>query len=201
MRDAFQNPDMPFYAIELAGYAHPDGGIEAQISDDRFVTEEIPCNWAYNREQQQEATRVGENNYLVTSMELGDTMNLHPIQKKELAHRTVLKVLKYTYGFEIQADQPIYRSASFEGDCVRITLDHAEGLFCPHLKHVKMFVADESHVLKRAEVRIEGEELVVRSKEVDHPVLVRYGFDFYYDGCHIYNEAGLPLSPFRTDSQ
>lgn len=201
MRAAFQNEEMPFYAIELASFSHPDGGVEAQICDDRFVTKDIPCNWAYNREQQQRATKVGKNNYLVTSMELGDAMNIHPIHKKELAHRLALKMLKHTYHFDVMADQPVYKEAIFEENQIRIILEHAQGLFCPNLKHVKMFVADESHILKRAEIEIEGEELLVRSKEVEKPILVRYGFDFYYDGMHIYNEAGLPLAPFRTDTE
>jgi sialate O-acetylesterase len=28
---------------------------------------------------------------------------------------------------------------------------------------------------------------------------VRYAWDNYPDGCNLYNAAGLPASPFRTD--
>lgn len=200
LRTEFQNPDMPFYAFELAGFNNWAVEEECQPHDHRFVTEAVPCNWAYNREQQQRATEVGENNYLVTTMELGDIYDIHPIYKREAAQRLVRKLLKHTYGFDIEADQPTYKSAVFEKHKVIIELNNAEGLHCRNLSLVKLFAADETHELKRAEAEIDGSRLILHCPEVENPILVRYGFDFYYDGVHIYNRAGLPLAPFRTDS-
>lgn len=199
MRQEFQNPDMPIYAFELASFNNWAVKEECQPNDHRFVTEEIPCNWAFNREQQQRATEIADNNYLVTSMELGDIYDIHPIYKKELADRMSKKILKHTYGYDIDADQPIFRGAKFEKNRVIIDLDNADGLYCRNLSLVKMFVSDASCELKRADVEIDGSRLILHCKEVENPVLVRYGFDFYYDGLHIYNSAGLPLAPFRTD--
>lgn len=199
MRQEFQNPDMPIYAVELASFNNWAVEEECQMYDNRFVTEDIPCNWAFNREQQQEATEIAPNNYLVTSMELGDVYDIHPIYKKELAKRMAKKILKHTYGCNIEADQPVFRNATFGKNEVVIELDNAQGLYCRDLSFVKMFVSDESCELKRATVTIDGTRLILRCPEIEKPTLVRYGFDFYYDGMHIYNRAGLPLAPFRTD--
>lgn len=199
MRTEFQNRDMPIYAIELASYNNWDVEEECQPHDHRFVTEKINCNWAFNRELQQKATEVDKNSYLVTSMELGDIYDIHPIYKKELAERLSKKILKHTYGYNIDADQPVLRRAIFEKSKVILELDNADGLYCRNLSRVKMFVADNSYELKRAEVEIDGTRLILRCRDVEKPILVRYGFDFYYDGLHIYNRAGLPLAPFRTD--
>lgn len=199
MRREFQNPDMPIYAVELANFNNWAVEEECQPHDHRFVTEEIPCNWAFNREQQQRATEVGENNYLVTTMELGDVYDIHPIYKKEVGKRLANKILKHTYGCDIDADHPVFRSAVFEKNKVIIELDNAEGLYCRNLSLVKMFVCDESHELKRADVEIDGTRLILHCPEVEKPIIARYGFDFYYDGMHIHNGAGLPLAPFRTD--
>jgi sialate O-acetylesterase len=50
-----------------------------------------------------------------------------------------------------------------------------------------------------AEAKIEGDTVVVRSGKVAEPVAVRYG---WADNpvCNLYNKAGLPASPFRTDA-
>jgi sialate O-acetylesterase len=50
-----------------------------------------------------------------------------------------------------------------------------------------------------ATARIEGKTVVVSSPEVQSPVAVRYA---WADNpkCNLYNGAGLPASPFRTDN-
>jgi sialate O-acetylesterase len=35
---------------------------------------------------------------------------------------------------------------------------------------------------------------------VSAPVAVRYAWDDYPEGCNLYNGAGLPAAPFRTDT-
>lgn len=40
--------------------------------------------------------------------------------------------------------------------------------------------------------------LVIESHKVAAPVAVRYGFKDYLTG-NLFNSAGLPASPFRTD--
>ena len=197
MRDSFENPDMPFYAIELAAFGcwNPN----RPYKEDRFVTED---SWAFLREQQQTATEVDANNFLVTSMELGNFVDIHPIQKKLLSYRMTLKILKHTYGFSVDADHPTFHSVKFENKKAYITLNHGEGLYAPGLNglgKVKIYLADETHCLKPADIEIVNDTLVLSSKEVTNPILVRYAFDDFYGGCHIYNKAGLPLSPFRTD--
>ena len=49
-----------------------------------------------------------------------------------------------------------------------------------------------------AEARIEGETVFVWSDEVAAPVAVRYGWAAN-PVCNLYNAAGLPAAPFRTD--
>ena len=46
---------------------------------------------------------------------------------------------------------------------------------------------------------IDGDSVVVSSPEVRVPMAVRYAWATNPQGCNLYNEAGLPASPFRTD--
>ncbi len=188
--------DMDAYAVELAPWMCNHKVYNASPMH-TFVTEQ---GWAHLREQQQAATVKGERNYLVTTQELGDLYDIHPKRKKELAHRLANKVLLHTYGFDIAADQPVYRTAEFKDGKAYITLDHADGLY-GDLYNVNMYIAGQDHILQEATVEILSDNrLCVYSDKVKNPVLVRYGFGMFYFGQHIYNEAGLPLAPFRTDN-
>ena len=193
MRDVFKDAHLPFYIVELASF-HDISEIEVP---DRFVTDKR--NWAFTREDQQRVADEDENAHVVTSMGLGDLYDIHPPRKKELSKRITKSIMKYSYGAYEYADHPRYESVEFKDGKAYVTLKNADGLFAKRLGNVKMYIADESKQLKRAIIEICNNTLVLYSDEVANPQLVRYGFDCYYSGCHIYNKAGLPLAPFRTD--
>lgn len=187
--------DIDAYAVELAPWM---GDIPSYMQQpmDRFVTEN---NWAFLREQQQKATEIGERNYLATTMELGDSYDIHPLNKRDVAYRLAIKAMKYTYDMDVKADQPLYDSVEFIGGKAYITLRHGEGLYGV-TDAVNMYIAGADKVLHRAKVEIQDDgRLCVYSQDVPEPVLVRYAFDTNYFGQHLYNDAGLPLAPFRTD--
>ena len=50
-----------------------------------------------------------------------------------------------------------------------------------------------------ADAVIDGKTVVVSSPEVPKPVAVRYAYTMSGDDCNLYNNEGLPASPFRTD--
>jgi sialate O-acetylesterase len=80
----------------------------------------------------------------------------------------------------------------------RVTFTHAKGLAVKggELKGFAVAGPDHKFVYAKAEVR--GHEVVVWNDAVKSPVAVRYGWDFAPE-CNLYNVAGLPASPFRTD--
>lgn len=51
----------------------------------------------------------------------------------------------------------------------------------------------------KARSRIDGQGVLVASPAVDRPAAVRYAWADNPEGCNLYNAAGLPASPFRTD--
>ena len=59
-------------------------------------------------------------------------------------------------------------------------------------------VAGDDKQWKPAQAKIEGDKVVVSSAEVAKPVAARYAWENWPD-CNLYNGAGLPASPFRTD--
>lgn len=109
--------------------------------------------------------------------------------------------MRHSYGFDVPADQPVAVSAEFKDGKAYITVENGEGLFSLYPTAVDIFVADESGVLKKADLEIKGNRLILSSPEVKQPVMARYAFDRSYMGRHIHNAAGLPLAPFRTDGE
>lgn len=60
-------------------------------------------------------------------------------------------------------------------------------------------IAGEDRKFYWADAAIEGDTIVVSSPNVPDPVAVRYAWDSN-PVCNLYNGAGLPAVPFRTDN-
>jgi sialate O-acetylesterase len=85
------------------------------------------------------------------------------------------------------------------GNRIRLSFDHIDGGLAAKGADLQGFaIASEDHKFIWAHAAIEGNTVVVSSPEVAHPVAVRYGWDIN-PVCNLYNRAGLPAVPFRTD--
>lgn len=180
--------DFPFYIAQLANYQQEQ--TEAEVS-----------GWAAIREAQLQTSQTLEDTGLAVLIDIGEANDIHPKNKPECGRRLALAALAQTYGKTVEYTGPLYSGYRIEGGAIRISFTHADGLrIAPRDKEVKGFwIAGVDHVFHKAEARIDGQTVVVRSAEVPMPVAVRYG---WADNppCNLYNSAMLPASPFRTDS-
>ena len=91
-----------------------------------------------------------------------------------------------------------------------LTFDYAKGLMTAKktglanpvpikAKPAHFAIAGADKVWYWADAEIKGEQVIVSSDKVKNPVAVRYAFRSYPDGVNMYNAAGLPMVPFRTD--
>ncbi|MFA6426552.1 MAG: sialate O-acetylesterase, partial [Phycisphaerae bacterium] len=96
---------------------------------------------------------------------------------------------------------PIYRSMKIEGDKIRLFFDYVDGGLTAKNGELKRFaVAGADRKFVWANAKIEGDTILVYSEKVAEPAAVRYAWSINPQGCNLYNKAGLPASPFRTDS-
>jgi sialate O-acetylesterase len=127
--------------------------------------------------------------------------------------RLALWALADTYGKDITPSGPLYRSHRVEDGKIRISFDHSknglmigkkEGLAPvvpdPASKLLWIEIAGEDRIFQPAVAVIEGADLVISSSEVPEPLAARYAFLQDPAGANLYNNEGLPASPFRTDS-
>jgi sialate O-acetylesterase len=126
--------------------------------------------------------------------------NIHPPNKPLVARRLFLTALANVYGREgVVWSGPLYRSAEFNGGEVVIHYDHVGGGLTAHGDELRGFaLAGPDRVFHWAEAEIRGDAVVLTSDEVDAPISSRYGWANNPIG-NLYNEAGLPAFPFRTD--
>lgn len=179
--------DFPFYIAQIANYMAVQTGPEES-------------QWAELREAQLQTLSLG-NTGMAVLIDIGEAMDIHPKNKADVGRRLALNALANTYGKNVSYSGPIYDRHCLEGDSVRLYFTHTDGGLVSKGSDALegFYVAGPDHVFHKAEAVIEGDTIVVRSGEVVFPVAVRYAWA-NNPVCNLYNGAGLPASPFRTDS-
>jgi len=208
-RDHWHEGDFPFYFCQLANF----------MQRKPTPTESA---WAELREAQAMTLSVPHTGMAVL-IDVGDEMNIHPHDKQTPGERLAAAALANTYGKAIPFAGPSYTSMAVEGDSVRVRFAHAEGGLVAHAlpaeyaptsekpdakvplvrnspnSEIEGFaICGDDHVWKWADARIDKDSVVVHADGVAKPVAVRYA---WADDpiCNLYNGAGFPAVPFRTD--
>ncbi|MDI6829155.1 MAG: 9-O-acetylesterase, partial [Armatimonadota bacterium] len=129
----------------------------------------------------------------------GDCNDIHPKQKKPVGERLGLLARGIAYGEKIVYSGPVYKSMKIDGSRVVLNFDWAKGLNAKGGELKGFTIAGEDGKFVPAKAEIVGEKVVVFSPDVSKPTAVRYGWSDCPD-VNLYNGAGLPASPFRTDN-
>jgi sialate O-acetylesterase len=174
--------DFPFYLVQLPG--------QQNISNNPRIREE------------QAGVLAVPNTGMAVIIDTGEAHNVHPKNKEPLGDRLTRIALANTYGKRIEYSGPMYQAMKVEGNSIRVSFSHPGGGLKAKggvLKGFQIASADQKFV--EADAKIDGDTLVISSAQVAAPVAVRYAWDNYPEGqgCNLYNAAGLPAAPFRSD--
>ncbi len=154
--------------------------------------------WAQLREAQASAVRAVPNAAIAVTIDGDEPDNLHPVNKRPVGERLALLAEAGTYGLAVECCGPVFTSASREGAGMRVKFAHATGL-ASHTSSIGGFeVAGADKIFHPATAKIDGEAIVVSAPEVPAPVAIRYAWS-NAPTVSLYNAAGLPAAPFRTD--
>ncbi len=179
--------DFPFLFVQLANFTAPP-----KIPGD--------SDWAELRDAQLHTLRSVPATGMAVAIDIGDADNIHPANKQEVSRRLSLWALATTHGKQVESSGPLYASAKVEGARIRISFDHLGGGLVAQGGALQRFAiagADKAWVW--ADAVIDGDSVLVSSPQVAQPVAVRYAWANNPSGCNLYNKAGLPATPFRTD--
>ena len=178
-RQLWGQGEFPFYAVQLPALKN--------VSNNPMV-----------REQQAKILTLPRTG-LAVIIDVGDPDNVHPKDKEPVGERLALIALANTYGKQVEYSGPRYSSMKVEGNAIRLHFTHAARLTAKGgpLRWFQIAGTDQQFV--DAEATIDGDSVVVQSDKVAAPEAVRYAWDNYPFGCNLFNAAGLPAAPFRTD--
>jgi sialate O-acetylesterase len=210
-RQRWGQGDFPFYFCQLANIEDyqriPGDSKLAELREAQTMTLSLPNTG------QAILIDIGESTHAA----------VHPTDKLDVGNRLALIALAKTYGKQIAYSGPMYDSMAVEGDKIRIKFKFTDGGLVakpipatyqplsskPDTKPLARNVPDsqlegfaicgDDHKWTWANASIDGTDVVVSSAQVPKPVAVRYA---WADNplCNLYNGAGLPACPFRTDS-
>jgi sialate O-acetylesterase len=134
------------------------------------------------------------------TIDIGDPQNIHPANKQEVGRRLALLARNRVYGLTTDDSGPTFASATREGAAMRVRFNHVSGGLIARDKPVQSLeLAGADRVFYPADGRIDRDTLVVMSFSVREPLAVRYAWTNSPE-ANLYNGAGLPATPFRSDA-
>lgn len=186
-REKWQRPDLPFLIVQLPNMTQNFGG----------------RHFTWLRESQARVAHETPNVHLAVAIDTADGYDLHPKEKFEIGRRLALIARQRLYGEQIESSGPVFRALHRDGATLRIQFDHADGgLVTPNGQPPHPFsVAATDGVFHYAQATIDDDTVLLKPPFPipDSPLpAVRYAFEGN-PGANLYNRAGLPARPFRTD--
>jgi sialate O-acetylesterase len=156
--------------------------------------------WTETRESQAIAAATIPNSCLAETIDTGDPDNIHAFDKQPVGERLALCALANQYGKKVMYAGPTFASAERLPGSIKIHFIHTDGgLVVKGAKPEEFSIAGQDQKWHWADARIEGDTIVVSSPEVPNPQEVRYAWQSN-PAATLYNGAGLPAVPFRTDN-
>lgn len=182
-RGKFNNPDMPFYYVQIAPFCGRD------------------CDATENAELRQvqlDCLKIIPNSGMAVTSDIGEGPNVHPPDKNDVGKRLALWALAKTYNINIPFSGPLISKARKDsaGNIV-LHFDHVKNGFFSTEQELNGFeIADKDGQFHAAKAVIKGNDIVLINKDIQEPVIVRFCYKNFII-MKLFNTEGLPASSFR----
>lgn len=178
-RAYFGNPALPFGYVQLSSLNRP--------------------SWPWFRDAQRRLLGCREGLGMVVTSDLGDPVDIHYADKKPVGDRLALWALHDVYGQKkVVCSGPTFKGMKAGGKKLTVTFDNASGLAASGENLIGFEIAGKDGIFYPAKAQIKGASVILTSKEVSKPVMVRYAWE-PYTRANLVNGAGLPASTFREE--
>ncbi len=178
-RARWKQGDFPFLYVQVAPY----GGMPPEIREAQFLS-------------------LGKvkNAAMTVTTDVGDAVDIHPRNKEPVGQRLALAARALAYGENIEYSGPLYESMKAEKGKIILNFKHTgSGLVAKDGPLKGFTIAGKDKTFVPAKAGIQGATVVVSAEGIPDPTAARYGWDNVPD-VNLFNQEGLPASPFRTDS-
>ena len=186
LREKWGDEKMPFYFTQIAPYGYRDPMVGGTFM------------YAQSR-----TLKTIPNSGMACICDLGDQYCIHPSDKKEVGYRLAYFALANDYGVKgLEPQGPLYKDVMFSQGKAIVSFEVGPLGLSPINRNLSGFeVAGKDKVFYPAEAKIgkDGKTVIAQSPEVPEPVYVRYGINGYCTAS-LFNNSGIPASPFKTYS-
>ncbi len=176
-RQFWKNDKLPFVFAQLSSIQRP--GWELFRDSQRRMAGEIPAC------------------YMSVTSDLGDSLNVHPIRKKEVGHRLALQALQKVYGQAVKADGPMPLKATRVGkSSIEIIFNQDQKLQTSDGQSLlELDAAGSDEVFYSISGELKDNKITILNKTDQDIRQVRYGWRPFSRG-NLINCYGLPASTF-----
>ncbi len=199
-RKLFHDPELFFLNVQLSGYNNE-------------WEEDVMC-WPFIREGQIGLSEEDPDYVSVPSIDVGERLNIHPLDKKPVGKRLAYQALWKIFGkvSEEEACGPQYRSCEIRDGSIICHFDHAKkGLILQSDKREDepmiraqgsgFEIAGKDRIYHPAEAKIltgiGSSSILLSSDKVSAPHYARYAWR-NFPAATLWGANGIPASPFRT---
>lgn len=182
-RSVFENKDLGFYFVQLAPYNY---------GNDPAALAEI---WEAQAAVEKSLPKTG----MAVINDIGNLRDIHPANKRIVGERLSLLALQRTYGkTDLAAASPELKEMKIEGETLVLDFANAKSLKTRDGKSPDWFeIGGADGIYHKAEAKIEGTKIILKSPNVKKPYIVRFAWDMLAEP-NVQNEAGLQLGAFRA---
>lgn len=173
--------DFPFYFAQIAPYRYGN-----------------PFEGTIVREQQRKTLEIPNTGMVILS-DIGDTLDIHPKNKQDVGLRFANMALNRHYKtIKTEDSGPLYKEMKIDKNKIVVFFNHAAGLHVKGEKATCFEIAGADKVFYQAEATVKNDQVIVESKKVKDPVMVRFAWKNTATP-NLFNGANLPASCFSSE--
>ena len=191
-RDRWQDQQMPFCIVQLANYdGRQQTGMPRPIA---YPEEPVNSGWAQLREAQRIVANADSYAELAVINDLGETVDIHPLRKKEVAERIGLCFDRLVYNDKKVNLYPKVVATEIQDDKVILTLD--QPVQSGPLHEFELAGADGRFV--NANATADGNRIIVKPSANGQWAKLRYAWKDD-PKASVRSLSGLPMSSFEIN--
>lgn len=185
-RKAWQQGNFPIYMVQLPGISNRS-------------------RWPEFRESQKRLGERIEKVAMAVIIDIGDSLDVHPKEKKTVGERLSLIALAKTYAFNLSYSGPVLEKYEIKSNKVYLYFNHANQLKPKSGNEIKGFslvgynkAGTEELIVEVEKITINGTTITLEIPSYLQLTRINYGW-LPFPSCNLVNESDLPGSPFKIE--